>query len=307
MSGVASAKAILLGEHTVVNGGPALLVGLRPGMEARVGAAARTLTIQVAPWNLEARAGDATGVGRALTALDEALGAAGIEASTRHREVYLTAAVPPRAGVGSSAALAIALVRAIAEKAGRDDVVARAEEIASVSEVVFHGSPSGADAAICARGGVGVFHRDSGFTGLTPGQDAAVVVADSGPRPLTREMVARVQEKRETSPTAKDSLEELARLARQGADALVAGDLPAVGGCMDEAHTGLASLSLSTPRLDALVEAARSAGALGAKLTGAGGGGCIVALCTRAQSATVESALAAKADWARAFPVEANP
>jgi len=308
MSASAHAKAILLGEHVVVEGAPALLAGLAEGMEADALEPAPALTVVVTPWAVRFEASAQSVPGRALAALDAALAARGLVGEARERRVEVRAAVPHGVGLGSSAALAVAVVRALALAAGRDDLAAAeaASEIAAASEAVFHGRPSGADAAVAAHGGVGVFRIGSGLSPLVPGANAAIVVADTGPRPPTSEMIERVRARRDASQGGARAFDRLGVLAEGGAASLAAGDLAAVGAAMDEAAAHLATLGLETPALAAAARAARAAGALGAKPTGAGGGGCLVALAAPERADAVRDALAAASRFARAFPLTPN-
>jgi mevalonate kinase len=311
-TGRAHAKAILLGEHAVVAGAPALVAGLPAGMVARDGGEADALCVAVSPWGFGATA-DPAGEepAQALAALDDALAGAGLSPRDRARRVTVEAAVPARAGLGSSAALAIAVGRLLASRAGRDDLWApeRSASLADGSEAVFHGRPSGVDAAVAAAGGVGMFRRPHGFARLQLSAPLHLVVADGGDRPPTSEMVRRVRERCEKDAEARRRLEKLGELPLSGADALARGDLPGLGEIMDDAHRLLCDLGVSTPGLDALVAEARQVGALGAKLTGAGGGGCVVALCTEPTWGAVSKILAEKARWSRHFvvPVLADP
>ena len=100
-------------------------------------------------------------------------------------------------------------------------------------------------------------------------------------------MVARVSQQLDARPDwARRTLDDVHALVLEAETAIRSGDLRALGGALDENHEILRSLNLSTPRLEGLCRAARSAGALGAKITGAGGGGCMVALATDADHAS---------------------
>jgi mevalonate kinase len=144
---------------------------------------------------------------------------------------------------------------------------------------MLHGRASGVDVALAQAGGVGVFRKS---TGLRPIQipTLRVLVGPSGSPRSTAAMVDRVAQA--TSGIADDArLRQLGALADTGTDALLRRDIPALGADMNRAHTLLAELGVSTPLLDALCDVARKLGAHGAKLTGAGGGGAIIALAPR--------------------------
>src|SRR5262249_51258133 len=120
-----------------------------------------------------------------------------------------------------------------------------------------------------------------------------VLVGPSGAPRSTAAMIERVAEA--TAERADDArLHELGALTDAGTAALLAADLPALGVAMNRAHDLLADLGVSTPQLDALCEAARTAGAAGAKLTGAGGGGAVIAIAERDREPAILAA------WKRA-------
>jgi mevalonate kinase len=148
---------------------------------------------------------------------------------------------------------------------------------AGASEALVHGRPSGVDVALAIAGGVGVFRRATGLVPLTGVPPLRVLVGPSGAPRSTAAMIDRVAET--TGGRSDDArLRELGALTDTATAALRAGDRPALGAAMDRAHGLLADLGVSTPALDALCEAARAAGASGAKLTGAGGGGAVIAV-----------------------------
>jgi mevalonate kinase len=260
-------KAILLGEHAVVYGHPALAGALGRGVRAAATTKPGPSTLTIADWKVAVLATDDHPVAEALRALCDAAGsgATGLAFTVR-------AGIPPAAGLGSSAALAVALARVLCPDASDD----RIADIASAAERCFHGTPSGIDVALATRGGLGLFRRG---TGLAPvaAEPIELAVGLTGEPRRTADMVARVREALSRTPAARDRIDALGDAARRGADALIAGDLAGLGALMNDAHDHLAALGVSSPGLDELVAAARDAGAAGAKLTGAGGGGAVLA------------------------------
>ena len=124
---------------------------------------------------------------------------------------------------------------------------------------------------------------------LAPARPLVLAVGDSGRAGSTREMVEAVARMRERKPAAVDEVfDGMAALVESGARAVVAGDLPLLGRLFDLDQALLASLLVSTAELEELCAIARRAGAYGAKLTGGGGGGCVIALGPR-PSAIVEA------------------
>jgi mevalonate kinase len=265
--GFGHAKVILVGEHAVVYGHSAIAAGISAGITvtARPGSG----RLHVPAWGLDARAGDGTDVGRALAALLRAVGSPDLDFEG-------DAKIPSRAGLGSSAALSVAVARAAAVATGRADI-----DLASVvaaAETVFHGNPSGIDAAAAQSGVAGRFSRATGWQTVPVRQTFTLCVGLSGRPRDTAAQVAAVSRLRARLSVADDLLSLLGRLADDTAAALALGDVDGLGRIFDAAHGVLAALRLSGPELEALVHSARAAGAIGAKLTGAGGGGAVIAL-----------------------------
>lgn len=286
----ANAKVLLLGEHAVVYGQPAVAAGLDLGVSATGEDGDWRLVCDA--WNIDARPGDGTRVGEAFAALIERLG--GLVGAGDAVRVTLAPTVPPGAGLGSSAAMAVATARAIADHAGAsldEDTLFAA---ALGSERVFHANPSGLDHAVAMRGGLVSYVRGTPPTirSVQSPTPLDLVIAQVAPGGDTGALVSGVALRRERFPDAIGRvIESIGDVARRGEAAIVAGDVTTLGELMDIDHGLLCALGVSTPELDAAVGAARAAGALGAKLTGAGGGGCMVALVTAETADGVASAL----------------
>ncbi len=266
-SGFGHGKVILLGEHAVVYGQPALAAGIAAGVRAEARPGIGRLVVPA--WNLEARAGDDTPVGVALARLLARLGAGALDFAAE-------AAIPARAGLGSSAALATALARAAAAATGADEAAVRAA--VDEAEAVFHGTPSGIDAAAARHGGVGRFVRGEGWTEIAVQRRFKLLVGLSGKPRQTAAQVEAVAHLTRRLPVARRLLDALGDVTAAGVEALAVGDIDTLGRLFDVAHGLLAGLRVSSPELDALVHGARAAGAIGAKLTGAGGGGAVIAI-----------------------------
>ena len=281
MTAIGWGKLILLGEHAVVYGYPALAAALDRGVTiAPVPTTKGGMRIDIPGWHIAVRADDDHPVARSLCAVADAL-----ELGRPALSLVGDAQIPFGAGLGSSAALAVAIARALMTYAKRPMDLATLANAANASETLIHGKPSGVDVACAITGGVGVFRKASGLRPITS-PALRVLVAPSGEPRSTGAMVERVAEATKSDPDDA-RLAELGGLTDVGTRALLAQDWTSLGFAMNRAHGVLAGLGVSTPLLDSLCEAARSCGAHGAKLTGAGGGGSIIAIAPRDKEAAI--------------------
>lgn len=282
--GSALGKVILLGEHAVVYGVPAIAAALSEGVSAWAMRGQRGRAhLSVPSWGLQATAGGERVGDRAFAALCGKLGLGddGVE-------VVGEPQIPAGAGLGASAALAVAAARAIAELHGRKLTPAEASEAAFASEMVLHGNASGIDNALAAYGGVRVFRRGEGLSALRVGASLKFVIGHSGEDGSTLEMVEAVASlHRGRKADVEQRFADLAALVGAAQDAIMAGDRATLGECLIENHAILRWLGVSTFALDKMVDDALDAGALGAKLTGGGGGGSAIALVDGDDSAVL--------------------
>jgi mevalonate kinase len=279
-------KIILLGEHAVVYGSPAIAIGLTRGAEADVRRSTETslsLGESVYVLRAESAAGSEPPPARAFRALLAELEAPPLSARA-------TLAIPAGAGLGASAALGVALARAVAALgyvAGSSTELA-VERAALAWENVFHGNASGIDTAAAQRGGCLWFTRAEGASVLRVGRALDVVVAVVEPGASTRVMVEGIAERRRTDRSDTDSaMDAIKALVESARHAIDRGERAELGRLMTRNHELLARLGVSTQTLDDACQLALRAGALGAKLTGAGGGGCVIALVDEATRAAV--------------------
>jgi len=214
--------------------------------------------------------------------------------------VEIESDIPLGAGLGSSAAVAVAGIAAATTELGCDlDAREVAERAYQVEYDVQAGQASRADTFCSAMGGAVRVEGGDCRTLDTP--DLPFVVGYDGTSHDTGELVSGVRALKEEYDFAEDTVAAIGDLVRQGEDALTDGDLAELGRLMNFNHGLLAALGVSGRSLDNMVWAARDGGALGAKLTGAGGGGCIVALDDENGTKT---ALSLTPDCTRAFRAE---
>ena len=278
------AKAILLGEHSVVYGHPAVAMPLHD-LQMRATATPTTGPSMLHSLGYSGPMGSSRPgfacIVRAFEAAREFSGR-----MDQSFEVTTRSDFPHERGLGSSAAAAGAVIRAVLDACGREASAEELFALTQMAEQVAHGRPSGLDAAATCSP-CPIRFQGGRMQPLTQRiQDARLVIADSGVHGSTREAVGGLRERYEEDPDGVGPLiAALGGLARVGIAALDDGDAQALGSAMNRAHEVLAQLELSLPVLDRLTAAARDAGALGAKLTGGGLGGCVIALADGEEAA----------------------
>ncbi|MGB5284102.1 MAG: mevalonate kinase [Polyangiales bacterium] len=275
--GFGRGKVILLGEHAVVHGCPAIAVGIERGVSADAKVAERDL-LRLAPWDMALRPDP-----RGSEPLERAFAAA-LELYSERPALELSAEVelPAGAGLGCSAAIGVAVLDAIDQTLGIERSRTELADAALAWERIFHGNPSGIDNTMSAIGGVALYRKGEPLEPLRSNKPLHLVIGYSGESSSTKEMVASVARQLENDPgRVGKSFEGIEVLVRSAKLAIEAGDHIALGQLLDLNHTILSSLMLCTSKLEEMCQAARRAGALGAKMTGAGGGGCMFALAPK--------------------------
>jgi mevalonate kinase len=292
----ACAKIILLGEHAVVYGQPALAVpvsGVRARATARLGAPGGGITLS-APDLGEQPFDEESDDERAQALLLAARNAAQLVCPGPARPdlaLTLSSQIPMARGMGSSAAVSAAIGLAVCGLYGLEIDSATLSALVYRTEALLHGAPSGVDNTVVAYERTVWFIRGQEPIFVPIGAPLHLLIADTGAPSQTKDTVAAVRRRREQAPAHIDEVcAGIGALVMQARRAATEGDLPGLGRAMCANHALLQSLAVSTPRLDAVVDAALGAGALGAKLTGGGGGGCAVALVTDDSVAAVGQA-----------------
>lgn len=269
----AFAKIILFGEHAVVHGRHAIAAALDRGATAEAAPRSGASRLSMNPWGRVVSDGEDEDVARAFSSV---LAAVGGEGSV---DVTVDVEVPGGAGLGCSAAIAVAIARAVANARGIGLDADRAAQCAGAWEAVFHGNPSGVDVAVASRGGVMEFQRGAPPRTIVPGGLMELAIVSTGEPSSTKTMVEAVARQLARRPQVVErTFDGIDTLAVKSVRAIEAGRWWEVGQMMNLNHALLSSLLVSTEKLEEVCHLARDAGALGAKLTGGGGGGCAIAL-----------------------------
>ena len=273
----APGKVILLGEHFVVYGSGAVLcaIGRRATVYAEEAPGGR-IRVSSELGELDEEPGLApSDVGRALRPLYRIADSAVRGRRLPGIRITVESGIPPGAGLGSSSACCVACAAAVAGLSGPVDRGAALAAAAEAERTAFPGA-SGADCAASALGGVVSF--SGGRAAAVPGPDMELVVASSGEPHDTGAVVARVGEARGADPGAFGRmLGAVSGMVSRAPGVIGRGDWAGLGGMMNENQGYLEAVGVSTPALRGIVRAGQGA-AHGAKITGAGGGGCVVAL-----------------------------
>jgi len=258
--GQAHSKIILIGEHAVVYGYPAIsLPLLEVEVTCRVVPAA-------APWRLFEEDTLSMAVYASLEYLN---------IKDAYIRCQIDSAIPEKRGMGSSAAISIAAIRAVFDYYQAElprDVL---EILVNRAEMIAHMNPSGLDAKTCLSDQPIRFIKNVGFEELAMDLSAYLVIADTGVYGHTREAIQVVESK---GKEALPFLYSLGELTQQAEEAIKARDAVMLGEILTKAHGNLKEIGVSSLEADALVETALQHGALGAKMSGGGLGGCIIAL-----------------------------
>lgn len=297
----APAKIILFGEHSVVYGKPAIAaaIDLRTYVKAEFNENGRIrieakdirtpgLTVSFSEDQIyfETDYGKAAEV---LSYVREAINLVMEEAEKQKGvTVSITSQIPVGAGLGSSAAVAVATIGAVSRLFGLELTPEEVAKLGHKVELLVQGASSGIDPTVSAVGGF-LYYQKGSFESL-PVVELPIVVGYTGSSGSTKELVAKVRKNYEEMPEIIDPiLNSMGRLVEKAREVILAEydkeiKFKRLGTLMNINHGLLDALGVSTKSLSDLVYASREAGALGAKITGAGGGGCMYALAPEKQS-----------------------
>jgi mevalonate kinase len=292
----APGKIILFGEHAVVYGRPAIAmpvsqVRARAVVSADPLAPSGKVRVLAPDIGLEADLVDLPDSQPLRRALDLTLAELGLSRSPACT-VRVSSTIPPAAGLGSGAAVSVAVIRAFAAFLGRQLPDERVSAVAFEVEKLHHGTPSGVDNTVVTYARPVYFVRGQPIETLQVPAVLHFVIGDTGVSSPTAIAVGDVRKAWQADPSQYERLfEAVGELVQQARAAIETGRSQRLGALMDENQSLLAEMGVSSPELERLSAAARAAGALGAKLSGGGRGGNMIALVAAEQSQPVADAL----------------
>lgn len=293
-SASAPGKIILFGEHAVVYGRPALAVPVtqvqaeadvqdsdRPGIRLEAPAIDLHAELNSLPSDHPLAA--------VIHNLFFRLGLSPFPAL----DIKITSTIPVASGLGSGAAVSVALTRALSAHLGRPMTDEQVNAFAYEIEKLHHGTPSGIDNTVVTYARPVYFLRDKPIETLHAGAPFTLVIGDTGIPAPTKDSVGDVRNMWESDRGKWEAMfDRIADIAASARGKIESGKWRELGGLMDRNHALLQELTVSSAELDGLVLAARQAGALGAKLSGGGRGGNMIALVEPGLAEAVARSLA---------------
>jgi mevalonate kinase len=278
----APAKIILFGEHAVVYGQPAIAVpvsSLRVTASVKVNQADTGLRIHLtdnkktSPVEISAAGVDDVLVHVARLVLGK------LAAAPPNVTILISSQIPIASGLGSGAAVSTALARALSTAVGKPLPVQILNELVYEAEKFYHGNPSGIDNTTIVYEQPVYFIRGRPMETITIRSPFTLIIGDTGKSALTKLSVGDVRQLYESDrPGTQAILDAIGSLVVAARRAIENGDIVTLGSLMTQNHAYLRQLKVSSPELESLVESAVEAGALGAKLSGGGRGGNMIAL-----------------------------
>ncbi|MGX7196842.1 mevalonate kinase [Enterococcus olivae] len=288
--GKSTGKIILMGEHAVVYGEPAIAFPF--------GGTQVTATLQPAEENSLSsiyHQGALITAPQSLNNIQQLSDCLQKHLHTPNFHLSIESSIPSERGMGSSAAVAVAITRAFFDWQKTELTQSTLLKYVDFAEAIAHGNPSGIDAAATSGNQPIYFKRDQPFHSFPLNIDAYLLVADTGIKGQTRSAVRSVAELFEIAPDETSlTIYHLGQLTRQAKEAIIHNRTKELGSLMTQAQSYLKDLTVSNNTLDTLIHLALENGALGAKLTGGGRGGCLLALIeTKEQAEQIATKLKA--------------
>ena len=291
----ACAKTILLGEHAVVYDQPAValpvsILRVKAIIEPGIGLKPGTVLLKIPGLALDTNLISLPKVHPVAIAIQATLESLGISEQPSFR-LYLSNNFPLGAGLGGSAAIAVAIARGLSAFLGHPLEQSEVNTVAYLAEQSAHGKPSGIDNTVVSLEQPIYFQRGGKPEILRPGANFPFLIADTGVSKHTQDVVGDLAQKRAENNEIQKIMASIGKVSEEGRKAFIRGNLSRLGFLMDEDQSLLETLAVSSPELENLIKAAHTADALGAKLTGGGQGGCILALIEADKREAIEQAL----------------
>jgi hydroxymethylglutaryl-CoA reductase len=274
-------KAILFGEHAAVYGRHVVAAPISLAIQAQVETADDGIHLLIPRWGVEQQVKHGE---RAPQSFERPLALIldRFALSDRSFSIKVFPNIPRAMGLGGSAAMAVAIIRALDQHFQLDLADTEVNELAFECEKVAHGTPSGVDNTMATYGKFLLFKAGDPplIEHLHINEPVSLIIAMTGVESLTAKMVAGVRQLWERNTSLCERIfDDIDSLTLQGVEALKQHDLQQLGDLMNVCHGLLNSLQVSSPEIEELISIARNSGAIGAKVTGGGGGGSIVAVC----------------------------
>lgn len=275
--GVAHSKLILVGEHAVVHGQPAIAIPFpHIGVESIVEYVPGKIKIDSTFYHgpIESAPDLLTGV---VKCIEETL--TYLQLPHRDLLIQIKSSIPPGKGLGSSASVAIAVIKSLFHYANVEYSEEKLLSLANIAETYAHGTPSGIDPLTITSECPVWFEKEQPADYIRPQNDFYFIVADSGRMADTKTAIESITNLIKSAPRRfQAKLDRLGKITHQAREALEKAGKNVLGQLLNEAQKELEALGVSDAVLNKLVYFALEEGALGAKLTGGGNGGCIIAL-----------------------------
>ncbi len=289
----AAAKIILFGEHAVVYGHPAVAIPLqdvRANAAVSIDFSITTPIIEANDFKIRIFLDEASppdSIAHIIKAI-ELFNKKVAKLPTSGWRLTLWSKIPIGRGLGSSAATGIAVLRAFLKAMNK---ILLPKELINLSfelEKIHHGTPSGIDNTVISLEKPVLFRKDREPALIKSSSSVYFVVGDTGISKKTVQVVSQVAEARNKNIEQYDRIfNQMGQLALDGSRAVKDGDEKKLGHLMNENQALLEKINVSSPELDRLIKAAVSSGAIGAKLCGAGKGGCMVAVTKDFESSKI--------------------
>ena len=258
--GVSHSKIILMGEHSVVYGYPAIAIPLKNIQMECIVERSRV------PFFHNEKDTLSTAVHTALKYLSR---------KNENIKYKIISDIPPKRGMGSSAAVSIAAIRGVLDYFNRKVDSITLEKLVNEAEIIAHNTPSGLDAKTCLSDSAIKFIKNKGFKNIDINLGAYLLIADTGIHGHTRDAIMNIKNMEDR---ALPMLEKLGKLTEETEKFIEEKDVINIGKNMISAHGELKKLGVSIKKSDVLVKTAIDEGAYGSKMSGGGLGGCIIAL-----------------------------